>query len=490
MPEIKEYSQRVDLQGPVREQRITADEIGGGQGYQALGRGLEYAGDAIYKRAEQDEISQATVDLSKAHVEFTKKLNDQVQQGNVNPEEFTRSLDEYNSQIGDNLSTRGGKEYFAKASAAMNTHFQETAIVASSELAAEKTQTNLKDTLSNYSSALMHDPSGHPMAKENFNSFVDSSVQGGNLPFAKGEELKQQGKAILAEGAIRGWMNLSPGGAKAQLEAGNWDQDLNSDMVKQLTTEADMHIHAARDEETRQRIEAERAKKEANNTIGNDFLNRMYKGQLTNKDILNSDLPAFGEDSKHTWLNILKTNTEGKAKRDNAVFKSMLGRIHAPDDDPSKITTDAPLLRAAVNGDIPFEDLQQLRGELVGRGTQEGKFESAQISTFMKTAEDNLVKSNPMMGIKDAQGEEQMARFQSEFIKKFQDGKGKGKSVDDMLNPDSPDYLGNLITKYKKSPSEIMQGNMKALQPKVIDPAIARKPNESAADYLKRTKKQ
>jgi hypothetical protein len=91
--------------------------------------------------------------------------------------------------------------------------------------------------------------------------------------------------------------------------------------------------------------------------------------------------------------------------------------------------------------------------------------------------------------------------------------RSKGKSAQELLNPDSPDYLGKNIPQYVKTPQQLFKSLMpkKAQAPNMlsnltVEPGLApaqaaptykappkaapltRNPGESAADFLKRKK--
>lgn len=506
MPQIKEYIQRTEVAGPMQGRRASSEEFGMmGRALQQAGGAVQQVGDAVYKRAEQSEISDASVKMSEAHAEFTNKLNTDLQKGTVNAEEFTKQYDDYMAKVSEGFSTRGAKQYLQKSSASMRAHFLESSFAAQSELAGVKTRENYNNTLKNFSSGLMGDPSSYETVRQVHNAYLDDLVATGGLPATVAAKLRTAGETEIAKSAVRGWIDLNPHEAKAQLASGKWDAAFDGDVKKQLLGESDMGIRSREIEYERQQREAEKIKVQQQQKTQNDFLEKMVNGQLTAKDILKSNLDAFGSGSKQQFLNLMETNAkEAERIRTNpGVFTDLFNRVHLPDGDPNKITDENQLNQYLGKG-LTLEDIKNLRGEMQGRGTMAGEEESIMKKQLMDIARTRLTKSNPMLGIRDPHGEEQLARYQNLFMTKYAEGRKAGKSATDLLSPDSPDYLGKFIGDYAKSPQQIMndlvkmnrqvpqtapQGTDSTTAPAPqVPPANARKPGETVEQWRARTK--
>lgn len=504
MPQIKEYIQRAEVSGPVQGRRASSEEFGMmGRALQQAGGAIQQTGEVIYKRAEQSEISDASVKMSEAHAEFTNKLNTDLQKGTVNAEEFTKQYDDYMAKVSEGFSTRGAKQYLQKSSASMRAHFLESSFAAQSELAGVKTRENYNNTLKNFSSGLMGDPSSYETVREVHNTYLQDLVANGGLPAAVAEKLRTAGETEIAKSAVRGWVDLNPNEAKAQLASGKWDTAFDGDVKKQLLGEAEMGIRSREIEYERQQREAEKIKVQQQQQTQNQFLEKMVSGQLSAKEILKSNLDAFGSGSKQQFLNLMETNAKEseRIKTNPGTFVDLFNRVHLPDGDPNKITDENQLNQFLGKG-LTLEDIKNLRGEMQGKGTMAGKEESIMKQRLMDTAKNRLTKSNPMLGIKDPHGDEQLARYQNLFMTKYAEGRKAGKSATDLLSPDSPEYLGKFIGDYAKSPQQIMNDLVKmnrqqpqpaqqdgtAVPTPQVPPANVRKPGETVEQWRARTK--
>jgi hypothetical protein len=317
------------------------------------------------------------------------------------------------------------------------------------------------------------------------------------LPGSAAEELKGVARKELAKSALSGWVNANPGYAKELLKSGKFDPYIDGDLKQFMYGQADQAIRAKDADAERARREQERVIKEKQAATQNSFLAKMVDGKLTATDVLRSNLDPFGSGSKEQFIQMMKSAAEKPPKTDPATFRALFDRIHLPDGDPKKILDDNELNEYVVKGLLDYDDLNNLRGEVQGRKTEQGRVESDLRASVLKSAEDMLVKRDKLTGIADPDGEEQYLRFKTMFYSEFDRQRKEGKSPLDLLSPDSPDYLGKHIRPFVKTPQQMLKDGMRRLKPiaspapegtpsATPDPKTARLPKESAADYLKR----
>jgi hypothetical protein len=501
MPQIREYTNRVQTKGGYSEVKLTGQNVDGGMGkaVQMAGQAVQTVGAALQQREQQKEISDASVKMSEAHSKFTKDYQDELNAGTINSEEFTKKYDEHMAQQSENFSTRAGKDYFTKASASLRAHFVESSYAGQAEIASVKAKENYLSTINNFSAGLMDDPSSLATVSQVHNEYIDNLVKTKSLPFAKAEELRVQGDAEIKKSALRGWINLNPNEAKAQIASGKWDS-LGGDTKKQMIGEADNEIRAREIDIERREKQNKKIIERQQKDTQNKFLEKMVSGELTAKDILKSNLDPVGSGSKEQFLNFMEQSNKQKLKTDPAVFTDLFNRVHADDSDPNKIR-DENDLNSYLGKGLDLQGLKDLRNEMQGDGTTAGAEESALKKQVMKVAEARLTKRNPMTGISDPYGEEQLQKYQIFFMSEFNKGKKAGKTAQQMLDPDSPDYLGKFIGNYAKTSQQIMQDQVKSMRlqaPAALpDGTIPNQPNkgtkprlpgESIEAYLKRTK--
>lgn len=247
----------------------------------------------------------------------------------------------------------------------------------------------------------------------------------------------------------------------------------------------------------------EESLQQARTQTQDEFLKRVTNNELTPEDILQSNLSSFGSGSKNQFLKMLEERNKpvGGGQSNPAVFNSLFARINAADDDPNRITDENDLNQFVGRG-LSYSDLTKLRGEMQGRGSAEGKIEAELKKRVMSVARSKMVKSNPMLGIVDPKGEENFQRFTVMFLNNYSEQRRKGKTANDLLNPDSPDYIAKDMDLFVRDANEIIQdlvprGADVDSEPDIFGPpsananpvkrnVIPRKEGETPAEYLKR----
>ncbi len=191
--------------------------------------------------------------------------------------------------------------------------------------------------------------------------------------------------------------------------------------------------------------------------IGNEFLSKAISGQLSVGEIMNSNLPATGEKSKDFWLKKLSSEDNiGNPYTYNKTFSDVANYTEEQLFDlANPVITNTPISNKQLES-----LLKAKRGET--DNVLKNYFEGTK-STFTST--------NPMMGIKDPDGDTTFMSLKFEAEKMVSNTRVKGTkeyglNPSDLFDPSSPRYNefgGALINKYKKSPNQIMESMTKQL---------------------------
>lgn len=496
MPKIETLSSRVERTS--QTSRPMQNRVDVSSGFQALGEGVQDLGGAIYKREEQRETANLHKQMAQLQQEYSSKWQETIR--NADPADTTVAqsfMEDFKTKIDklqDGITTQGARRYYDESSVRLNLHFAGTAEAGQAELAGIHAKNAYVESENAFSTALVTDPSAFDANLQQNDAYIDQVVAPA-IGKANAETLKIQGRNKLAESAVKGWINVRPEHAIQELNDGRWDSFLTGDQKQVLIGTAEQHINAKRIEGERQRAEMKRRKEESQTAIANDFIARMHKGELSAKDIIESDLDPTGENSKKMFLGWLETASDPskKIKTDASVMVSLFQRIHLPDGDPNKITREAELNKFFGKG-LDSTSLNQLRSEIQGKKTTEGSIEDTMKQNVLKMAQAKLVKKNAMTGMEDPVGLENYQRFLSYFLHEYSQQRQSGKGYKELLDPDSKEYLGRQVWNYQRSQQQIMQDNLKIMRGQVPDgvrskkAVVPRGEKESAADYLKRTK--
>jgi hypothetical protein len=138
-------------------------------------------------------------------------------------------------------------------------------------------------------------------------------------------------------------------------------------------------------------------------------------------------------------------------------FYGLYQRIHAPDGDPSKLTDPAELYsHVGQNGDLTVSGVDKLTAEIQSRRTPEGEAEAEMRKAFLSNARGEISGTNEGIHLRDPKGDELYLKFLAQALPAYDAGRKAGKSPAQLLNPDSPDYVGKSIQQFHRTPAQRM----------------------------------
>jgi hypothetical protein len=506
MPVIREYRQQVSVPGPNRNAEYSADQFGAAEGRAIVqaGQAVQGVADVVAKRIDQENTSDITAKVTKANADLSIDLQETIRTAAPGDkkafEDYNKRVEDTLGKIGEGAETSGARSFFGEASERIKGQLYKTSSQGQAELAGMKAVQDYTSSLNSLSTATAADPSGYKLQFELHNQAIENLVANGQLPRHKAMELKADGEVSLAKSTIRGWAQLDPDYAKKKLKDGEFNSLLGEEGTRQLNGEIEQAVRAKEIDIERRRIEQERNLDKQQRTVKNDFIAKVQDHSLNTKDVLNSILEP---EQKEHYLNLIKTanSSEERLKTDAGVMMNLFTRMNLPDGDPKKITDEKELEQYFGRG-LSFTDMNRLRDEFQGKNTEQGRIENDMKKQVMDIARGKLTKSNPLTGFKDPIGDENMARYMAFFFDEYKQRRQKGDTTSELLNPDSPKYLGKSISAYVRSPQEVMRDLAPKRTPR---PGLALTPNvpsaeanapkaqqrqagESPAAYLKRIK--
>lgn len=496
MPRIQEYNVQTSV-GNAPEVRLARPNSAVGEGLQSLANvGLEIS-DKLKKAQEQSDISDIHVSLAQAQADWTNEYQKQLQEGTLDSEDFNSKFNTAMEKAAEDVTTRAGRLYFNQASAQLKAHFLETAAIGQAELKGAKAKENYNKSLQMNSSTLLNDPSSFGLVNSLQQQSIQTLTTNGTLPAKAAGELSLHSQTELAKSAVRGWINLNPEDAKAQLNQGKWDEYIGGELKHQLIGEAEQAANARLVEDNRLKKQQQEVLKQQQTETQNQFLEKLSKNTLSAKEVLSSNLDPFGTGSKEQFIKLIAENdkTKGEVRTDSNTKMNLWNRIHLPDGDPNKLLNENEL-NAYFGKGLTYPDIKELRDEIQGRHTQEGRDESDLKQNVIREAQDAIVKRDQLTGVADPIATNQYNRWFSNFIKNYNEQRQKGVSPYKLLTPGTPEYLGSDIRTYIRDRRSVMRDLVKVKKAAVPiatpTPAATpepRKPGESAAAYLQRVGK-
>ncbi|MCK1479329.1 hypothetical protein IVB27_32465 [Bradyrhizobium sp. 197] len=181
----------------------------------------------------------------------------------------------------------------------------------------------------------------------------------------------------------------------------------------------------------------------------------------------------------------------GDTKADKTYGKGFFDayqKVHAPEGMPGKITDPSELYsRVGPDGDLTVAGVDKLVSEINSRKTPEGVAEGEMKKQFLKNAKSEISGADEGLHIPDPKGENLYLRWLAQALPAYEEGKKAGKTPVQLLNPDSPDYIGKSISGFRRPMSEwfndVVRDQPAAAQAPTFDATKVQTLNELVAAY-------
>ncbi len=481
MPNIKEYTTNVSVQGDISGRRATVRDFGG-DGLIRVGAAATEAardiarGNRFLRALEaKREVTDAGTEIARANADWTLHLRDRANEAQPGDPSFVpkfiEDFDNFRTKSSEKYKTRDGQAEFEKKTEALRLQLITEAGDLAAELEGAHAKSQFGASLDASSNVLVNDPlqfdSLFQSVKDDLNN-PNSTYS--NIPAAKRAPLVRLAEEQLSEAAVQGIINLDPVRALKELKNGKWDEHLGNGKRVSLESAAEQAIRAEEIEEGRILAAQEKARKEQERATQETIVQKLADNSLTTDFILQSNLPPVGQGSKEHYLDVLsRRNTENGEKpitTKPSVMLDLFTRVHLPVGDPRKITDEAQLNQAYIDGNLSFPDFQKLRGEVNESRTPEGEKLGKRKSAFISGISAQIDKSNPLLGKVDQTGKQQLYEFSFFVDRKVEEYKKEGKDPYNLFDPNKPDYLGSksVLSGYQKTVQQSMQEVTKSIR--------------------------
>lgn len=455
MPKINDYSApEISAQtGNIQDFGALRQPGEMGRVVQTLGNQTAQFGDALYRRKEQEEVSDLNAKFADAREKWTQDIQDQTQNGTIDTQNMDAKYQDFIGKMDTGISTNAGKNYFTKQAARLRGHVLSSSMRAQAHVAGAKAENDWRQALGSNSAALMNDPTQFKDVYDSSLEAIDAQVSSGAMPDAVAEKFKRLTGADLAQNTVRGWSKLSPDIAQKKLDAGEFDEYITGDTKQQLYNQ----IHAQRLANTADSARAtkvdEQARKLKSESWKGDHMDDFVNHTLSAQDVMDS--PDLNSSEKLRWINMVNANARKDTLTKPEAYNDFSRRLALPDGDPNKITDSGTLEDAVSKGVITASDFKKL--DSFRKKTSSGALMNDNRSRLLRSATGSLVKKDPLMGLQDPEGEYNMMQYTNALHDKEEEFKKEKKPVGSLYDPNSPDYFGKEINKYKKTPDQIMK---------------------------------
>lgn len=269
------------------------------------------------------------------------------------------------------------------------------------------------------------------------------------------------GKTSAAPGDVAGKQYAQAGtGIATDASAGPLPDEAapaypNAEKALKLDNKIRSTVHAAQVDAHQALTLRDQAIKRASDEAELKIFQDMHSGAPTipAQQILNDMTIPLTKPAREKLYNLKVAATGGNhdEKTYGPGFVDLYQRIHAADGDPNRITDPTqlyPMVRSG--GPLTLAGADKLIAEINGRKTPEGEAEAALKKQFFANAKSQISGSDEGLHIKDPKGDDLFLRFLAQAFPAYEAGRKEGKSAAQLLNPESPDYVGKAITGFKR----------------------------------------
>lgn len=463
MARIRDYETQESVQGNISVRRVEGSDLYAGGLGTMLADGVRGLVTDIKDSQQRQEVSDVNAVEAERRAKWTVEMENRAASMPAGDPTFAdKFVEDFTADIaplGDKYQTAAGRRAFQQKTRELSAYFVAKAgVYQAASAGAKATQDYLAAKNFNRSALLVDPAQFQSVVKETTDALNDPDGPYAKIPSIDRVKLERTTKEDLAESAVEGTIRQDPERGLAELASGRWGEYLSADRASTLTRTAEIGIRAKEIERARIEAAAEKAADKARQATADSFLPKIF-GQdgvtLTTQEILRSNLKP---EQKEHYLNLVQrvSTADTKLKTDPAVMIDLFQRINLPDGDPNKIV-DETKLDAYFGKGLDMTSLSHLRGEMQGRRTEEGRIEADLKKGLVDAAKTALTGTNSLFRIRDPNGDVQLQKFMSYFLPEYQRQRQAGKTAAELLDPDSPSYLGKAIDRFKRSPTQMMQ---------------------------------
>jgi hypothetical protein len=438
---------------------------------QNIGSAVRDAGDAAVQYQQHREISQGVGTYALLQDQMITQWNDIAKNADPNDptvrqqfieQKLTPALQKWTESFG----TEGGQKWAMERQNALLNHMYEKTTADMGTLAGQAVMNNLKTFGNTSANTAAHDPSSvdHLLneADQSVGALVDSSP---NLKGAAAGQARTAASEKIKEGIVKsGAMAAIKMSSDPEQTADEWTrkypQYITPEEAHALAQNARTVIRA-RDYDDRMAKQAQKeADTERSNGAVSEYMieianhNPRISGDPLAQKMLSDDrlLKTDRRNLLSLYERELKPETDSRISA--ATFNGLLRQLRQPNVDAAALEQkawDARLTDAGKPGSLTQPDFDRFRKELMERKTPDGLVLGQDRSDFFKryisTIDPERDKATGMGG--SALGDQKIYQAERDARQMEAQLRAQGKDPRELYNPNSPDFFGRQITRYR-----------------------------------------
>lgn len=427
-----------------------------GEAYKTAGKDLGAAIDNHEYMTEVSNGAAASAALYNSKLKEWQQIATQpgaINDKNLQQNFLDNNLEPALQQYQNAFSTDRGQKWALDQADRMRSEFYHTTSADIANLTGEQRLQDAKTVLNQYGSAIENDPTATDHSMEQFKSYVEAIKTSGTLTpeeASKMDVFEHDGLNEMAKVQVKAFADKGQYGmAKGLLDSGVHADNITPNEQSELHNYIIEKQRQAREQQSIDYLQQERAQKMQEQKIATDLFNKSYDpntGDFTfSKENMNAIMsnPQLSAETKMSIAGAVKRIATDNVTDDPTLIKTFAGRLKSDSTNP---LTNDDLLSAMSDGKMTPQMYNFFNERL--KNTPDTKAENEMVTQTLDQWKNNILK--PQFGQPNTPGAEQAyTRFQTWFLPAYEqalkdpalNGMSNAQKAQALLSPDSPKYM-------------------------------------------------
>ena len=401
----------------------------------AAGRKIAATATAELTNIEETEARTALVQSTEIRAEYARRL-DQAALDGSDLGKLKEEMDAALAKVGENFQTKKGAEQLRLYAANSAIMYDQQANAINVQRAWSDAKLNGQKFVNGASALIQSNPAYLSVAEKDAADLVATYRVS---PAQKAELTDRLVKDLNMAAAVSA-ARINPQAALKDLESGKWN--LTPEQRSIAIDKSHSEIRAARAEEAYARAEQERAKSERNDKARDQVFATIMNGTFSRRAVM--DNPDLTPQTREHLVLLAEARAKaavGQERQSNPATKRALWlAVNAPDGDPTKIYTEAPIVAAVQAGTLNVTDADYLNRLIAGQKDENGRTFQSRLRERITVIGRALNDSPEYKNQPDLAAAIQM-RLVNEAERRSNDLRRQQKAPDSLLDETSPDYM-------------------------------------------------
>lgn len=456
MPKIQPYS------SPQIDARVQPEEGLGNLRYagsfsgaaREIGGAITQAGDRAYERQAQEETITKNADFAEAQEAFREKVDAGVQDGTIDPDKIAGEVQETINGLNTDISTDHGRRTFERNAARLKTHTAKMATKGRAMVAGVQAVNGAETAMRSYGSTVRSNPSMFGDTLQSAYDTIDDMVVTQGLKETDAAVLRKKVGGDLAESALTGWAKQNPDMAQQFLNTKEYGDHFTPEKYRTMQGYINGQKSAKLTEVKRQEAYKRKTEKANADAFMAQNIERLYKGEMSTQEVFESDLPWK---QKGALLDKMEKLADGGGYTDPAVTNDIRRRILLPEGHRDKINhVEQIMYTPGIQMDGIEKTIKWLDKSPEARAVQSGERDLLELATKSLSQKNQMSLSGGGSSM-DEYSKYNLDRFMEDYQSARKDAISQGKNPRDLLNPNSKEYFGLNLSRYKLTPTETLK---------------------------------